>query len=219
MASNSYMNNRKKFQRPQAILWADNPGTLSAGTYTPDGYEVGTKISQSGGSELQNSFLILSDHNRAALDFKPMRIEKKERMINGRMRSYHIADKLTLSTSWEMLPSRSYAEYPDFDSTTGISLQAGKSGSFSSTDEEYTADGGAGGIDIINWYENHEGPFWVYLAYDRLDNFEGLENQYNRLNQYNQIIEMYISDISYTVQSRSNNRGDLWNISVTLEEA
>lgn len=219
MASNQYISNKKRFQRPQAILWADNPGTLLNGTYSPDGYEVGTNVEQSGGSSLQNSFLILSDHNRSALDFKPVRIDKRERMINGRMRSYHIADKLTLSTSWSMLPSRSYAEFPDFDSTTGVSLQAGKSGSFTGIDSEYTADGGAGGIDILNWYENHQGSFWVYLAYDRLDNFENQTNQYNRLNQYNQIIEMYISDISYSVESRSASRGDLWNISVTLEEA
>jgi hypothetical protein len=219
MASNQYISNKKRFQRPQAILWANNPGTLVNGTYSPDGYEVGTNLSQSGGSSLENSFLILSDHNRGPLEFKPTRIDKKERMINGRMRSYHIADKLTLSTSWTMLPSRSYAEFPDFDSTTGLSLLAGKSGSFTSADSEYTADGGAGGVDILNWYENHQGPFWVYLAYDRLDNFEDATNQYNRLNQYNQIVEMYISDISYSVESRSNNRGDLWNISVTLEEA
>lgn len=219
MASNQYISNKKRFQRPQAILWADNPGTLVNGTYSPDGYEVGTNPLQSGGSSLENSFLILSDHNRGPLEFKPTRIDKKERMINGRMRSYHIADKLTLSTSWTMLPSRSYAEFPDFDSTTGISLLAGKSGSFTAADSEYTADGGAGGVDILSWYESHQGPFWVYLAYDRLDNFEDTTNQYNRLNQYNQIVEMYISDISYSVESRSNNRGDLWNISVTLEEA
>ena len=218
MASNQYLSNRKRFQRPQAILWSDNPGTLTNGTYSPDGYEVGTNPDQLG-NEPGNNFLILSDHNRSPLDFKPNRIDKRERMINGRMRSYHIADKLTLSTSWNMLPSRSYASFPDFDSTTGVSQQAKKSGSFSGTDEEYTADGGAGGIDIINWYENHQGSFWVYLAYDRLDNFEGTSNQYNRLNQYNQIMEMYISDISYSVQNRSNSMGDMWNITVTLEEA
>ena len=219
MASNQYISNKKRFQRPQAILWADNPGTLVNGTYSPDGYEVGTNVLQTGGSSLENSFLILSDHNRGPLDFKPTRIDKKERMINGRMRSYHIADKLTLSTSWTMLPSRSYSEFPDFDSTTGVSLLAGKSGRFSEADAEYTVDGGAGAVDILSWYESHQGPFWVYLAYDRLDNFEETTNQYNRLNQYNQIVEMYISDISYSVESRSNHRGDLLNFSVTLEEA
>jgi hypothetical protein len=219
MASNSYITNRKKFHRPQAMLWSENPGTLTNGIYIPDGYEVGTNPESITDMSLADQFIVLSDHNRGPLDFKPTRIDRKERMINGRMRSYHIADKLTLSVSWSKLPSRSYAIFPDFDPTTGKSDMAGVYGRSSGADQEYTVDGGAGGVDILNWYENHEGSFWVYLAYDRPDNFEGQPNQYGRLTQYNQIVEMFISDITYTVDSRSNNQGDLWNITVSLEEA
>jgi len=218
MATNSYMTNRKKFLRPQAMLWSNNPGVLVDGLYLPDGYEVGTNPEDISDPSLLDQFLVLSDHGRGALDFKPQRLEKRERMINGRMRSYHIADKLTLSTSWDMLPSRSYSAFPDFDPQTGKSALAGQYGRANQLDQEFTVDGGAGGVDIINWYENHEGSFWVYLAYDRHDNFAGQESEYNRLAQYNEIVEMYISDISYTVQSRSGNLADLWNISVSLEE-
>lgn len=217
MATNSYMTNRKKFLRPQAMLWSENPGTLVNGLYLPDGYEVGTTPTGLTASEL-NQFMVLSDHNRQSLDFKPIRLDKKERMINGRMRSYHIADKLQISTSWKMLPSRSYNAFPDFDPATGKSDMFNKSGNLNYKDQEYTADGGAGGVDIINWYENHQGPFWVFLAYDKYDNFDGQTNQYTRLNQYNEIIEMYISDINYNVVSRGGENMDLWDISVSLEE-
>jgi hypothetical protein len=96
-----YMDGRKTYQRPQAILLSDNPGTIVDGYYIPTGVEKGSNSAQDG------SFIILSDDNRSPLNFSTTRIEKRERMINGRMRSYHIADKLTMSTSWDMLPSRS----------------------------------------------------------------------------------------------------------------
>lgn len=215
--NNLYIANRKKFSRPQAMLWSANPGTLNNGLYSPDGYEVGTNPLQMTLQDpnLVDQFIVLSDHGRAPLDFKPTRLDKRERMINGRMRSYHIADKLTLTTSWNNIPSRSFSEFPDFNPATGKSALALAQG----TASEYTVDGGAGGVDILDWYERHQGSFWVYLAYDRFDNFAGESNQYSRTNQYNQIIEMYISDISYNVNTRSQGLGDLWNISVTLEEA
>jgi hypothetical protein len=210
MATNVYMTNRKKYQRPQGMLWANNAGTLSGGLYIPNGYEVGQAPENATEGDL-DEFIILSDHNRSPLDFQPLRIERRERMINGRMRSYHIADKLTIFTSWTMLPSRSYESFPNFNSETG--------GSDPEAGEEYTADGGAGGVDMLDWYNNHQNSFWVYLAYDKFSNFaEDDEEKYSRLGQYNQILEMYISDFSYSVQKRGGTNHDLWDISVTLEE-
>jgi hypothetical protein len=153
-------------------------------------------------------------------------------MINGRMRSYHIADKLTISTSWDMLPSRSFSEYPNFDSeladpdlTVSGVRSPGTDGSFrvlpntTTSSEQYTTDGGAGGVEILDWYNNHKDSFWVYLAYDKYTNFsKDDENRYVKLGQYNQIIEMYISDFNYSVQKRGSSNYDFWNISVTLEE-
>lgn len=210
MATNVYMTNRKKYQRPQAMLWANNPGTLSGGLYIPNGYEVGQAPENPTEGNL-DEFIILSDDNRAPMSFQPLRLERRERMINGRMRSYHIADKLTISTSWNMIPSRSYASLPDFDPTTAApGPEAG---------ERYTTDGGAGGVEILEWYENHQNSFWVYLAYDKYSNFaDDDEQKYSRLGQYNQILEMYISDFTYTVQKRGGSNYDFWDISVTLEE-
>jgi hypothetical protein len=212
------MTGRKKYSRPQGMLWSENPGTLNSGSYIPDGYEVGAIVPSNVNPDLVDQFIILSDHNRQPIDFKTTRIEKRERTINGRMRSYHIADKLTISTSWNLLPSRAYKTSPDFNSS-GVSLDKNASGLPFGPDLEFTADGGAGGVEMLSWYENHKGPFWVYLAYDRYDNFsEDDESQYTRLGQYNQLVEMYISSFDYTVVKRGGTNFDFWNINVTLEE-
>jgi hypothetical protein len=212
MATSAYLSGRRRYQRPQAMLWSNNAGTLSNGVYVPAGYEVGTDAPNATYSEI-DQFLIISDHNRQPIEFKPARIEKRERTINGRMRSYHIADKMTISTSWDNLPSRAYPYVADFGITTGLSPYKGQSPS-----EEFTVDGGAGGAELLDWYENHKGPFWIFLSYDKYKNFVEDANQFNHLNQYSQIIEVYISDFSYSVQKRGGTNMDLWNVSVTLEE-
>jgi hypothetical protein len=195
-----YMGGRKKYARPQAILFSENPGTVTeSGKRLPDGYELGSEEGSDG------SFLILSDHNRGPIGIKVDRIEKRERMINGRMRSYHIADKLSISLSWDLLPSRAFSSSPSFDETGA-----------SQSSDQYTADGGAGGADLLEWYENHVGPFWVFLSYDNPENFS--TNKYGRLAEYSQVVEMYAADFSYSVQKRGATNHDLWNVSITLEE-
>jgi hypothetical protein len=214
MATNAYMTSRKKYGRPQAMLWANNPGKLESGSYVPEGFEVGQTIPEDATQEeLLNEFLILSDDNRSPLQFNSVRIEKKERMINGRMRSYHVADKLDLSTSWNRLPSRSFASSPDFD-------EVGNPNDPALVGEQYTTDGGAGGLEILDWYNSYKGSFYVYLAYDKYTNFSDEDPQkYSRLGQYNEIIEMYISSFNYSVEKRGGSNHDLWNISLSLEEA
>ncbi len=46
----------------------------------------------------------VTDHNRAELGIDVDRIEKKQRMSNGTLRKYIVADKRNFSTSWTMLP-------------------------------------------------------------------------------------------------------------------
>lgn len=212
MSTSSYITGRRKYQRPQAMLWSNNSGTLVDGVYIPNGLEIGQDPGSETNTSLYNQFLILSDDNRQDIDFKPIRIEKRERMINGRMRSYHIADKLQINTSWQMLPSRSYFTVPEFNATTGVSPHAG------SNNLEYTTDGGAGGVELLDWYETHQGPFWVYLAYDKYSNFGKDANAYAHLPQYNQLLQMYFTDFSYTVVKRGGSNFDFWNINVSLEE-
>jgi len=46
----------------------------------------------------------ITDHNRQPLAIDVERIEKKQRMANGTLRKYIVADKRSFTTSWNMLP-------------------------------------------------------------------------------------------------------------------
>jgi hypothetical protein len=211
MATNQYLTGRKKYQRPQALLFSENPGRNEYGFFLPEGYEIGTDSELISDDTLADQFIVLSDDNRQPIDFKIIRLEKRERMINGRMRSHHIADKRSFSVSWDMLPSRAFSAFPNFDAS-------GKS-SPSSLEKSYTTDGGAGGVEILDWYQNHKGSFWVFLAYDKMNTFGRDDEAYGNLPKYNEVIEMYITDFSYSVQKRGGTNHDFWSISMTLEEA
>ena len=169
------------------MLWSDSSGTLSNGIWVPSG-EEGV------------DFLILSDHNRSQIAVGGQRIENKQRMINGRMRSYFIADKVTFSVAWQRLPSRSYSSAPEFGST----------GAYIGSGIEYTVDGGAGGSQMFQWYNDHPGEFWVYLSYDK----DGTD-----LGIYNDRRLMFFSSFEYVIEKRGATNHDLWNVSLTLEEA
>jgi hypothetical protein len=211
MATRGYIEGRKRYERPQGIIWSNNAGTISEGLYVPQGAEIGANPTGIQSGEL-NQFLILSDHNRGEINIEQQRIEERKRTINGRMRSYHIADKLNLSWNWTNLPSRAYSDFANFNSS-GISPLKSTLNEY-----EYTADGGAGGVEIVEWYENHRGSFWMFLAYDKYTNFPNNNDQFTHLNKYNQIIEVYFTDFNYSVTKRGGGNHDLWNISVSLEE-
>jgi hypothetical protein len=213
MSSNNkiYLDNRRKYARPEAIMFADMPPTTTVvggkTFYIPQGYEVGE-------SAAGEDFLILSDHNRKTLEFSNLRIENRQRTINGRMRSYFVADKKSLSVSWDMLPSRAFNQDPNFGDTGTAVGGNSVVGSLA----QYTIDGGAGGNELLDWYENHTGSFWVFLSYDKPSNFVADDNQYSHLAQYSEVMEMFVSDFSYGVQKRGERNFDLWNVSIKLEE-
>jgi hypothetical protein len=231
-----YMLGRKKWSRPQAMVWCDQAPTVDTdGNFIPVGYELGSDT-----NDQQPSFLILSDHNRSQIGITNERIEQRQRMANGTMRSFFIADKLSVDTSWSMLPSRSFKDYPGFNNedtdsspsvdnsgkpqllaqpySGGAEVPAVPSGSKLYPQEQYTADGGAGGGEMLSWYENHTGPFWVLLSYDKYANFGNEEDARQKLNKYSQAIQMYISNFNYSIVKRGGNNFDMWDVSVTLEE-
>jgi hypothetical protein len=220
MASIQYMMGRKRYQRPQAMLWANNPGeivedenlespTFGESFYIPLGVEINSTVEDNSGNE----FLILSDDNRGAISVNPQRIETRERMANGRMRSYHIADKLSFSCSWDMLPSRSYALNPDFNSE-------GNSPYRNDNSLEFTTDGGAGGVEIAEWYNRYTGSFWLYLSYDKYTNFgDSGDDRFLNLNKYSQVVEVFFDSFDYSIEKRGGSNYDFWNISLSLEEA
>jgi hypothetical protein len=219
MASEEYMIGRKKYLRPQALLFSNNPGYISNGKRIPQGEEF-------------EDFIILSDDNRDSIRISLDRIEKRERMINGRMRSYHIADKLRISTSWSQLPSRSFSVQPEFSSndeenpgkitnlveSTQVDEDIRPVKAFGSPyfkDQQYTSDGGAGGADLLEWYGKNQGSFWVFLSYD---NYKNLNNERNRLTEYSEVVEVFFDDFEYSIEKRGGTNFDYWNISLGLEE-
>jgi hypothetical protein len=111
--------------------------------------------------------------------------------------------------SWSLLPSRAYGTEPNFSSSTGLPTGIGT---------EYTVDGGAGGAELLDWYENHYGTFYVFLAYDKLNVNSG-DTEYAKLGQYAEVLEMYITDFTWSVEKRGGTNYDMWNVSISLEEA
>jgi hypothetical protein len=206
------MSGRKTFSRPQGLLWSDNPGTYQNSMWIPQGVE-------------KEDFIILSDHNRSEISISKQRIEMRQRMINGTMRSYHSADKMNASVSWELLPSRSYDKQIFFDSEgmpQYIDLNENGDPSVSVPYKNLnTVDGGAGGVDLLNWYETHQGPFWVYFAYDKYNNFIGYPDRdsHTNLGVYNDVRLMFFSSFDYTIVKRGGSNFDFWNVDVSLEEA
>jgi hypothetical protein len=70
----------------------------------------------------------------------------------------------------------------------------------------------------LDWYENHKGPFWVLLSYDKYSNLANNSLQRVRVSEYSDVRQMYISSFDYSVVKRGGQKFDLWDISVTLEE-
>ena len=196
MATSNYMDGRVRWARPEGLLFSDNAGTLDNGVFVPQG------------SEADGDFIITSDHNRGSINMSQQRIENRLRTINGTMRSYHIADKINLSVSWTNLPSRAHSQEESYT----------PDGIYNGGGTEYTADGGAGGVQLLEWYQNHSGPFYVYVSYDKYINFGTDNSAHDHLTEYSQVVQMYISNFDYSVVKRGQSNFDMWNINVTLEE-
>lgn len=97
----------------------------------------------------------LSEHNRSEFTISPQRFEKTQRMANGTLRKFFVADKKVFSLSWDMLPSsssltvdgawgaeemRTFYTSADGRGTFNIKVNLAKNGSdqTSSGYEEYT---------------------------------------------------------------------------------
>jgi hypothetical protein len=91
------------------------------------------------GSLIKFNSAALSEHNRSPMSIGYNRIEKTQRMANGTLRKFFIADKKTFNVSWEQLPSYS----------------------------NYTVDGGYGALDLKTFYEGTLGKssFPVTISY------------------------------------------------------
>lgn len=170
------------YLRPSLIVWSESQPLIGIN----DGVTNNT-----GKVDLGSNFLYLSDNNRAELSVSFERIEYKQRMINGTMRSYHVADKRTYATSWEKLPSRK-SLVTEFDNTLRNDF--------------------GGGQEMLDWYKNHTGSFWMTLVYD-VDSDVSTSN----IKQNIEVVNVFFGDFSYNVVDRGQFT-DLWNINLTLVE-
>ena len=117
--------------------FAIDPGTNSfsykGATVVAPGNTYTSSVANLNGLSFSSSnslrFRRLTEHNRQPLSLDTERIESVQRMANGTLRKYFIADKLTLSVSWEMIPSF----------------------------RNETVDGAWGAEDIKNFYESTAG--------------------------------------------------------------
>lgn len=143
--------------------------------------------------------LILSDHGRAPLNMSYERIETRERMANGTMRSYFIADKRTFELSWENLPSRA----------------SGPSGVGQGGSTRLTSDGYAGANDLRAFYEVATGSFTLDLWIDEsaISSWSSLPTTAADL-----ALPVYFASFSSEVTKRGT-YFDLVNVSMTLEQA
>ena len=126
---------------PFAIDPATNSFNYKGATVVAPGNTYTSATATRNGLSLSNAnslrFRRLTEHNRAPLSLSTERIESSQRMANGTLRKYFIADKLNLSVSWEMIPSF----------------------------RNETVDGAWGAEDIKNFYESSagRGPFRIKI--------------------------------------------------------
>jgi hypothetical protein len=165
--------------RPSLVVFSTNQPMPELSEGTPTGkWDFGT-----GGSTLY-----LTDDNRSPLQVSVERLESKRRMVDGTMRSVHVADKRSFSTSWENIPSRKL------------------NGS-----ESITSDGFGAGIDIKDWYEANYDDFWILLVYDNNDDVAVGSGA--NVEKYN----VFFDSFDFTITKRGQ-YNDLWDLSIDLVE-
>lgn len=182
MTSYSVANLDKKWLKPALIIFSEDKPVLSGGSWN-----------------LGTNYLYLTDDNREPVSVSYERIESKQRMINGRMRSYYVADKKTFSTSWSNLPSRATEGTGDTDRRY-----------ISEHEKRNTSIKYAAGQELKKWYESVTGDFWVMMVYDS----DFLKNTPTQVELYN----VFFDSFGYDIVKRGQ-YNDLWDVDLTLVEA
>lgn len=95
----------------------------------------------------------VTDHNRGELSMDVERIEKKQRMVDGTMRKYIVADKRTFGVQWQNLPHSS----------------------------SYTVDGFWGARELQDFFDATPGDFTLELTYGdgTVETFEVMFSDFN----------------------------------------
>jgi hypothetical protein len=137
-----------------------------------------------------NSTIKLSEHNRQPVQLSTNRIEKVQRMSNGSLRKFYIADKETISLSWTMLPSFS----------------------------TFTVDGGYGAMDLKNFYNGAaakaSGALSGKASFDVLISYGGTTTTKEMIfgSCSFEIVKRNVKE------KTADTAQEFWNVSLTLEE-
>jgi hypothetical protein len=100
-------------------------------TYLPRGsaIQVYARDLYANPADTTKDWIRLSEHNRSEIGINIQRIEQSQRMANGSLRKFFVADKKQFSVSWSMLPGSRI----------------------------YTVDNEWGALDLIEFYNSSEG--------------------------------------------------------------
>jgi hypothetical protein len=137
-----------------------------------------------------NETLKLSEHNRQPVSITSNRIEKQQRMANGTLRKYFVADKKTINVSWGMLPSFYI----------------------------YTVDGGYGALDIKDFYEGNatksSGSPSGRSSFDVTVKYGGTTETFNMVftSASFEIVRRNV------IQATGDTPQEFWNVSLSMEE-
>lgn len=100
-------------------------------TYLPRGsaIQIYARDLYANPADTTKEWIKLTEHNRSEISIDTERIEQSQRMANGSLRKFFVADKKSFSVSWSMLPAN----------------------------RSYTVDNQWGALDLIEFYKSSEG--------------------------------------------------------------
>jgi hypothetical protein len=177
---------------PYSIDTATNTFSYKGATITAPGNKyiaaTATTNGLSNSTAAQVRFRRVTEHNRAPLSFNNIRIENSQRMANGTLRKYFIADKLSISVSWDMLPSF----------------------------RNETVDGGWGAEDLKNFYESAAGrmPFRIKINPTVFDPALVEQSDGTLADDYTYLVMFTAAD--FTIEKRGLQT--YWSVNLSMEQ-
>ena len=177
---------------PFAIDTATNSFSYKGATVVAPGNTYTSSVANLNGLSFSSSnslrFRRLTEHNRQPLSLNTERIESVQRMANGTLRKYFIADKLTLSVSWEMVPSF----------------------------RNETVDGAWGAEDIKNFYESTAGRGTFRVKINPTVFSPSLVEQSDGALADDYTYTMVFTSCDFTVLKRGLQT--FWSVNISLEQ-
>jgi hypothetical protein len=137
-----------------------------------------------------NSTIKLSEHNRQPASIQHNRIEKTQRMANGILRKFFVADKKSINVSWNILPSFS----------------------------TFTVDGGYGAMDIRSFYDGTAAKASGALSgrsnFDVTLSYGGTTQTFNMIftSCSFELVKRNVKEVS------GDTPQEFWNVSLSMDE-